>query len=292
MMMRASEAMVREYLPPRVQETHKGDYGRLLCVCGALGYTGAAYFCAQSAVVSGAGLIDLVVPESIYAIEAIKLNEAMVHGAAANADGMFAQTAIPSILSRAAVSDAVVIGCGLGRCEDVTALVQCVVTETDVPLVLDADGINVLCAHKDTVTAAGKRCVLTPHDGELCRFLGEPPVRAGESRIEAAQRIAQSLGVTLVMKGHETITASSDGRVCVNTTGNAGMARGGSGDVLAGCIGALLAQRLPPFEAASTGVFLHGLAGDLACAELGEIGMTPTDMLRTLPIAFYRCRGI
>ncbi|MBR5519316.1 MAG: bifunctional ADP-dependent NAD(P)H-hydrate dehydratase/NAD(P)H-hydrate epimerase, partial [Clostridia bacterium] len=112
MMMRASEAMVREYLPPRVQETHKGDYGRLLCVCGALGYTGAAYFCAQSAVVSGAGLIDLVVPESIYAIEAIKLNEAMVHGAAANADGMFAQTAIPSILSRAAVSDAVVIGCG------------------------------------------------------------------------------------------------------------------------------------------------------------------------------------
>lgn len=290
--MRASETMVREYLPPRLQETHKGDYGRLLCVCGALGYTGAAYFCAQSAVVSGAGLIDLVVPEPIYAIEAVKLNEAMVHSAAADEDGLFAKTAIPSILSRATVADAVVMGCGLGRSDAVTALVQAVVAETNVPLVLDADGINALCAHKDTVTAAGKRCVLTPHDGELHRFLGEDLVRNGESRMDAAKRIAQSLGVTLVMKGHETITASYDGRVCVNTTGNAGMARGGSGDVLAGCIGALLAQGLPPFEAAATGVFLHGLAGDLACAEYGEIGMTPTDMLRTLPIAFYRCRGI
>ncbi len=291
-MMRASEALVRDLLPPRAQETHKGDYGRVMCVCGAHGYTGAAYFAAQSAVLSGAGLVDLVVPQPIYAIEAVKLNEAMVFAAEANSTGTFGRGAIPAVLARLRMADAVVVGCGLGRNDEVEELVCAILDAADVPLVVDADGINALGAHKDRLAAKKADYILTPHDGELRRFLGEDPVRPGETRAEAARRIAQTLGVTLVMKGHETVTAAADGRVCVNTTGNAGMARGGSGDVLAGIIGALLAQKLPAFEAASAAVFLHGLAGDLARDTQGEIGMTPSDMLRLIPTAFYRCRGI
>lgn len=291
-MMCVTDATVRSLLPPREQNTHKGDYGRVLCVCGARGYTGAAYFCAQSAVRCGAGLVDLVVPESIYAIEAIKLNEAMVHAAAADEEGRFALSAIPTILARAEAADAIVIGCGLGRSEAVTALVRTVLEEARVPVVLDADGINSLGMHKDKPIDTTVPCILTPHDGELRRLVGESPTREGETRAEAAVRIAQMLGAVLVMKGHETVTAAPDRRICVNTTGNAGMARGGSGDVLAGAIGALLAQKVPPFEAAAAAVYLHGLAGDLARDARGEIGMTPSDMLELLPKALLRCRGI
>ena len=267
-MLTADEAMIRRVLPPRRLDTHKGDYGRAFLLCGATGFTGAAYFAAESAVRSGAGLVDLAVPSAIYPIAAAKLNEAMVHPA-----------------------DALLIGCGLGRGREVEPVVLSMLAAAKAPVVLDADGINALCAHKDKIAAAQAEVILTPHDGELTRLLGEAPVRAGEERTAAAVRIARTLGATLVMKGHVTVTADKAGRVCVNTTGNAGMARGGSGDVLAGIIVALAAQGIPPFEAAAAGAYIHGLAGDMARAVQGEIGMTPTDMLRLLPRAFYRCRG-
>ena len=283
--------MIRRLLPPRSQNTHKGHYGRALLVCGAVGYTGAAYFAAQSAVRSGAGLVDLTVPAPIYEIAAVKLNEAMVYPLPATPEGAVSVQAIPAIRERMSIADAILAGCGLGRSPEVEQVVLSLVTEAKKPVVLDADGINAMCAHKDAMRAAKADLVLTPHDGELTRFLGESPVHPGEPRAEAAARLAAALNVTLVMKGHETVTAAPDGRVCINSTGNAGMARGGSGDVLAGMIAALLAQGLHSFEASAAAVFLHGLAGDLACKQLGEIGMTPTDMVQLIPQAFYRCRG-
>ena len=288
----ADEAMIRRLLPPRSQNTHKGHYGRALLVCGAVGYTGAAYFAAQSAVCSGAGLVDLTVPSPIYEIAAVKLNEAMVFPLPATPEGTVSEQAIPAIRKRMSAATAVLAGCGLGRSTDVEQVVLTLVTEANQPVVLDADGINAMCSHKDAMRAAKADLVLTPHDGELTRLLGEPPVHPGESRPEAAVRLAAALNVTLVMKGHQTVTAAPDGRVCLNSTGNAGMARGGSGDVLAGMITALLAQGLNPFEASAAAVYLHGLAGDLARKKLGETGMTTTDMLQLIPQAFYQCRGV
>ena len=288
----ADEAMIRRLLPPRSQNTHKGHYGRALLVCGAVGYTGAAYFAAQSAVCSGAGLVDLTVPSPIYEIAAVKLNEAMVFPLPATPEGTVSEQAIPAIRKRMSAATAVLAGCGLGRSTDVEQVVLTLVTEANQPVVLDADGINAMCSHKDAMRAAKADLVLTPHDGELTRLLGEPPVHPGESRPEAAVRLAAALNVTLVMKGHQTVTAAPDGRVCLNSTGKAGMARGGSGDVLAGMITALLAQGLNPFEASAAAVYLHGLAGDLARKKLGETGMTPTDMLQLIPQAFYQCRGV
>ena len=290
-MLTADEAMIRRVLPPRRQDTHKGDYGRAFLLCGATGFTGAAYFAAESAVRSGAGLVDLAVPSAIYPIAAAKLNEAMVHPAACLEDGTVAAAALDELRGRAERADALLIGCGLGRGREVEPVVLSMLAAAKAPVVLDADGINALCAHKDKIAAAQAEVILTPHDGELTRLLGEAPVRAGEERTAAAVRIARTLGATLVMKGHVTVTADKAGRVCVNTTGNAGMARGGSGDVLAGIIVALAAQGIPPFEAAAAGAYIHGVAGDVARAVQGEIGMTPTDMLRLLPRAFYRCRG-
>lgn len=284
--------LIRRLLPPRRQDTHKGHYGRAMLICGALGYSGAAFFSAESAVRSGAGLVDLTVPAAIFQTVAVKLNEAMVYPLPDTPDGMFDDGAIPILLKRMECADAILIGCGLGRSEPVSRLVQSVVTHAKVPVVVDADGINALAAHKNILRDVHTHLILTPHDGELTRFLGEAPVRPGESRTDAAARLATTLGVTLVMKGHETVTADASGKTRINTTGNAGMAKGGSGDVLAGMITALAAQGLCPFDAASAAVYLHGLAGDLAQRSSGEIGMTPTDMLRLIPQAFYQCRGV
>lgn len=289
---RANAELIRRLLPPRRQNTHKGCYGRALLICGALGYSGAAFFSAESAVRSGAGLVDLTVPAVIFQPLAVKLNEAMVYPLPDTPDGTFADAAIPVLLKRMERADAILIGCGLGRNAAVSRLVQSVLLHAKVPVIVDADGINALAEHKDILQDVRSQLILTPHDGELTRFLGEAPVHPGESRIEAAARLAATLRVTLVMKGHETVTADFSGNTRVNTTGNAGMAKGGSGDVLAGMITALAAQGLCPFDAASAAVYLHGLAGDLAKRSSGEIGMTPTDMLRLIPQAFYQCRGV
>ena len=289
---RADDALIRRLLSPRRQDTHKGDYGRAFLLCGATGFTGAAYFAAESAVRSGAGLVDLLVPQTVYQTVAVKLNEAMVYPVACSEEGVVSQSALPVLLERASRADAMLIGCGLGRGTGPETVVLSLLENAGVPVVVDADGINALCAHKDRIADIQAEIILTPHDGELSRLLGEKPVRDGEARTAAAVRIARMLGVTLVMKGHRTVTADSAGRVCVNTTGNAGMARGGSGDVLAGIITALAAQGLSPFDAAAAGVYIHGLAGDMARSAYGELGMTPTDMIRLLPQAFFRCRGV
>ena len=277
MIRRLNHELVLSLLPDRNPWGHKGNFGKLLLLCGSRGYTGAAFFAAMGALRSGAGLVFLGVPESIYGIEAVKLNEPVIFPLP-DAGGRLSADAVPEILTRLPQMDAVLVGPGLGQSEGTLAVVRAVLEKAECPVVVDADGINVLSAHRDLLRGRKLPTILTPHDGEFARLGGV----IGEDRMAAAAALAEELGCTVLLKGHETcITDGTNGYL--NPTGNPGMAVGGSGDVLAGVITALLGAGLPPLEAAACGAWLHGAAGDRCAAELGQYGMLPTDMLSALP---------
>ena len=277
MIRRLNHELVLSLLPDRNPWGHKGNFGKLLLLCGSRGYTGAAFFAAMGALRAGAGLVFLGVPESIYGIEAVKLNEPVIFPLP-DAGGRLSADAVPEILTRLPRMDAVLVGPGLGQSEGTLAVVRAVLEKAECPVVVDADGINVLSAHRDLLRGRKSPTILTPHDGEFARLGGV----IGEDRMAAAAALAEKLGCTVLLKGHETcITDGTDGYL--NPTGNPGMAVGGSGDVLAGVITALLGAGLPPLEAAACGAWLHGAAGDRCAAELGQYGMLPTDMLSALP---------
>lgn len=277
MIRRLNHKLVLSLLPDRNPWGHKGNFGKLLLLCGSRGYTGAAFFAAMGALRAGAGLVFLGVPESIYGIEAVKLNEPVIFPLP-DAGGRLSADAVPEILTRLPQMDAVLVGPGLGQSEGTLAVVRAVLEKAECPVVVDADGINVLSAHRDLLRGRKSPTILTPHDGEFARLGGV----IGEDRMAAAAALAEELGCVVLLKGHETcITDGTDGYI--NPTGNPGMAVGGSGDVLAGVITALLGAGLPPLEAAACGAWLHGAAGDRCAAELGQYGMLPTDMLSALP---------
>lgn len=264
-------------LPDRAPDAHKGNFGRLLLLCGSRGYTGAAYLAAMGALRCGAGLVFLGVPESIYAIEAVKLNEAIVFPLP-DENGRLCTAAIPEIMERLPGMDAVLIGPGLGRSEDLVSVVKAVLEAAECPVVLDADGINLMAAHKNVVRGRTAPTVLTPHAGEFARLGGD----AGADRKAAAERMAREWNCIMLLKGHQTVITDG-GTTYINMTGNPGMAVGGSGDVLAGMITALLGQGIDPLAAAACGAWLHGAAGDLCAAEMGQYGMLPSDMVIVLP---------
>lgn len=274
---RLSHGDVLELLPNRRLDAHKGDFGKILLLAGSVGYTGAPVLSALGALRTGAGLVFLGVPESIYQIAAMKLIEPIVFPLPQQ-DGMLSQEALPRILEKASSVDAVLIGPGLG-CSDATEEIVCqVLSSCKVPVVLDADGINLVGKHKDILRGRTSPTILTPHVGEFQRLTGRKP----EDRLDSAVEASKDLGVILVLKGHETVI--TDGiSAYLNPTGNPGMAVGGSGDVLAGMIVSLLGQKIPPLEAAACGAWLHGAAGDLCAKELGQYGMLPTDMVQVLP---------
>jgi hydroxyethylthiazole kinase-like uncharacterized protein yjeF len=277
MIRRLNHELVLSLLPDRNPWGHKGNFGKLLLLCGSRGYTGAAFFAAMGALRAGAGLVFLGVPESIYGIEAVKLNEPVIFPLP-DAGGRLSADAVPEILTRLPQMDAVLVGPGLGQSEGTLAVVRAVLEKAECPVVVDADGINVLSAHRDLLRGRKSPTILTPHDGEFARLGGV----IGEDRMAAAAALAEELGCVVLLKGHETcITDGTDGYL--NPTGNPGMAVGGSGDVLAGVITALLGAGLSPLEAAACGAWLHGAAGDRCAAELGQYGMLPTDMLSALP---------
>lgn len=268
---------VLSLLPDRDPWGHKGTFGKILLLCGSRGYTGAAYLAAMGALRSGAGLTFLGVPESIYAIEAVKLNEPVVFPLP-DEDGRLRAEAVPEILERLPNMDAVLIGPGLGQSDGTFAVVKAVLENAKCPVVVDADGINVLSEHKDLLRGRNDPAILTPHDGEFARLGGV----IGDDRMESAKALARDLGCIVLLKGHETVI--TDGETgYINRTGNPGMAVGGSGDVLAGILVSLLGQGIQPLEAAACAAWLHGAAGDLCAAEIGQYGMLPTDMLSALP---------
>ena len=274
---RLDEKSIQALLPERDPWGHKGTFGKILLLCGSRGFTGAAYLAAMGALRSGAGLVFLGVPESIYAIEAVKLNEPVVFPLPEE-DGKLSGQALTEISRRLPQMDAVLIGCGLGQSAGTFAVVKAVLETASCPVVVDADGINLLSGHRDILRRRQHATILTPHDGEFARMGG--PV--GKDRMESAAQLATNWNSFVLLKGHETCI--TDGQVgYINSTGNPGMAVGGSGDVLAGIITALLGQGIAPLEAAACGAWLHGAAGDLCAKELGQYGMLPTDMLLRLP---------
>lgn len=275
--MELTAADIAMLLPKRDENAHKGNFGRILLLCGSLGYTGAAYFAAMGALRTGAGLVYLGVPESIYAIEAGKLNEPVIFPLP-DQGGRLDKSAIPEILERLPRMDAVLIGPGLGLGTGPEAVLTAVLTHAACPVVIDADGITQLVRHMDILRGRMAPTVLTPHDGEFARLFG--PV--GEDRMASARAAARDSRGIVLLKSHRTCITDGT-RDYRNTTGNPGMATGGSGDVLAGILASLLGQGLDPLEAAACAAWLHGKAGDLCAEDLGEYGMLPTDLLGYLP---------
>lgn len=264
-------------LPDRMPDCHKGDFGKVLLLCGSRGYTGAAALAAMGALRSGAGLVYLGVPESIYEIEAVKLTEPVVFPLP-DQGGTLSPASVKKLLNILPGKDAVLIGPGCGNTEGVLCAVEAVLDAYQGPVVLDADGINVLKAHKDILRRRTSPTILTPHDGEFCRMGGV----ISDDRVESTADLARELGVIVLLKGHRTVI--TDGIRCyINETGNPGMAVGGSGDVLAGVLVSLLGQGIGPLEAAACSAWLHGAAGDICARDIGQYGMLPTDMLNVLP---------
>ena len=268
-------------LPKRAPDTHKGDYGKLLIVGGAVGYTGAPTLCARAAVRAGAGLVYLGVPAPIYDITAVKNDEAMPFPLPADERGGVAPAAAETVLARLQGCDTAALGPGMSKGEGTAAVVRAVLeARQEKPLVPDADALNVLQPLLPLLRAYPAPVVLTPHAGEYARLGGE---LSGDPAADAL-RLAQQWGCVLVLKGHRSVVAFPGGEVYITTHGNPGMAKGGSGDVLTGVIAALLGQ-LPAERAVTAGVYLHSLAGDLCAARLGQYAMTATDQIETLPEA-------
>jgi len=268
---------VLNMLPDRNVKSHKGDFGKILLLCGSRGYTGAAALACMGALRSGAGLVYLGVPECIYEIEASKLTEPVIFPLP-DRSGMLAEDALVEILKRLPGMDAVLMGPGMGCSDGTFAIVREVLNVFSGPVVLDADGINLLAGHIDILRGRTGQTILTPHEGEFMRVGG----RLELGRKEAAMEFAAQTNTIVLLKGHNTVI--TDGNDCyLNSTGNPGMAVGGSGDVLAGMITALLGQKISPLEAAACGAWLHGAAGDICAEEIGQYSMLPTDMVQVLP---------
>ena len=268
---------ILELLPDRAAESHKGDYGKILLICGSQNCTGAAALACMGALRSGAGLAYLAVPACIYEIEAIKLTEPVILPLDCQ-NGMLSDKACFQIEPMFSRIDAVLIGPGLGQSSGTEKVTAFILEHYRGPVVVDADGINVLNQHKDILRRRKSATILTPHEGEFVRFGGD---LSGGRQI-GAMVLANELHSIVVLKGHNTIiTDGTD--LYINHTGNPGMATGGSGDVLAGIITSLLGQGIAPLEAAAAGVWLHGAAGDLCAKNIGQYGMLPTDMLNVLP---------
>jgi NAD(P)H-hydrate epimerase len=270
---------------PRRRESHKGDYGRLLVVAGSPGLTGAACLAASAALRAGAGLVTVAVPRSLNPIFEVKLTEAMTMPLPETGAATLGEEAGEEILRAADRFDIVAIGPGISRNPETARMVRRLIAEMRKPMLIDADGLTAVAEDTSVLTKAGAPLILTPHPGEMARLLtcGSADVLA--DRFVIASSFAREHGVILVLKAALTVVAAPDGRICVNTRGNAGMATGGSGDVLSGVIASFWGQGMAPHDAARAGVFVHGDAGDRAAMRLGERSLIPSDIIDCLPEA-------
>jgi NAD(P)H-hydrate epimerase len=286
------EADARRIIPILQKDAHKGTSGKLLILGGSLGMAGAVVMNICSALRSGCGLVSTMVPCDIYPVVASQIIEGMVIPGDSTSEGRLSQDNIPAILEKAEKMDALLMGSGMGQCPDTKKIVRDIIIKSKKPLVVDADGINNLSGHIDILESCKSACVLTPHIGEMARLCGVTSAQVENDRIGMASHFAKEHGCYVVLKGPSTVTASPTGDCYINTTGNPGMATGGSGDVLAGIIGAFLARGIPPFEACAAAVYIHGLAADFAAEKLSQYGMIATDIIKWLPktLKFYDCR--
>ncbi|MDH7478767.1 MAG: NAD(P)H-hydrate dehydratase [Syntrophomonadaceae bacterium] len=273
----------RERMPVRQVDGHKGDYGHVLVLGGSPGMTGAVALAGEAALRAGAGLVTVGVPESLNSILEQKLTEVMSRPLPQTASGRLdpgAISALKDLLPRITV---VAVGPGLSQYPEAGEMMRQLLQRVSVPLVIDADGLNVLAQEPELLKEVKVPLVLTPHPGEMSRLLKTTVKEIQNDRLEAARSGASRLGAIVVLKGARTLVALPDGGMYVNPTGNPGLASGGTGDVLTGIIAGLIAQGISPVEAAGVGVFVHGLAGDRARERLGMRGMAATDVIAHLP---------
>ena len=279
-------------LPRRDPAGNKSSFGHVLSICGSERYQGAAVLAALGAERCGAGLVTAAFPRQAYAAVAAKLTTSILLPLPGNRQGTLHISALPLLREALRGKSAVLLGCGLGLCGDTIELTRALLQDIALPLVLDADGINAACAHRFDLgkhfnvtphPGAFPRLILTPHPGEMARLTGLSVEEIQHNRVEIARQFAEEHGCVLVLKGAGTVVAAPGQEPYINATGNAGLAKGGSGDLLAGMITSLLAQGMPPFEAAACGVYLHGLAADRVAARLSQRGMSALDVAHELP---------
>lgn len=273
--------------PKRRIDAHKGDFGHLLCICGSYTMPGAAYMAAKAALRSGVGLVTCAFPRSIYPTMTAKLTETLFLPLEETAGGALSRSCIPRLLQQLDQYDAIVIGCGMSVCEDTAAVLQAVLENAKVPVIVDADGINLLSKNIDLLQNAACPVVLTPHPKEMSRLCGLPVSQVQSDRTGTARSFSHAQGVFVVLKGANTVIASpDDNQIYVNVTGNNGLSKGGSGDVLAGMLGAFAAQRMDLHDALCVGVYLHGHCADEVAQNLSRTGMLPTDVIEALPACY------
>jgi NAD(P)H-hydrate epimerase len=300
-----TEKYVQQYIKPRKPETHKGDYGRVLIIAGSLGMGGAAIMCGKAALRSGAGLVTLSVPKELFTAIHSALPEAICidrGSAQPNTDTVIARSEATRQSTTLALSqyNAIAIGPGLGTSEDTADLLSEIIHAYKGKLILDADALNVIAAKNIPLSDSKADIIITPHPGEAARLLNSETAKINENREASAKELSTRYNAVAVLKGYGPIVANEEvdcraslamtaiekSASAINTTGNPGMATGGSGDVLTGIIAALAAQGLSTFEAATNGVYLHGLAGDIAAEKLGEYSLIASDIIEALPQAF------
>ena len=278
-----SKAEIKALFPKREETSHKNTFGHVLCICGSKTMPGAAVLAASAALRSGAGLVTLAFPEGLYPVVTSKITEALFMPLAENEKGTFSSLCIKELLSQLHKFDSIVIGCGLGVNEDTKALVTAVIENAEVPVVVDADAINILSADMTVLERAKSKIVLTPHIGEMHRLTKLDKAIIVSDKTAVARTFSEHYGVYLVLKGSNTVVSTPiDKRVYVNNTGNTGLSKGGSGDVLAGLIGGFIAQDFEFIDALNAAVFVHGYTGDSVSDRTSKSGMLPSDVVSEL----------
>jgi len=272
--------------PRRKRSSHKGDYGHLLVLAGAEGYHGAAVLCAEAAARAGAGLVTLGVPRRIYPVVAAQCREVMVRPVPDTLDGTFALRAVEEMPSCFERCDAVALGPGLSQDDETKQFVVKILRDCPRPMVVDADGLNALAGHAESLALRESPTILTPHPGEMARLINRTTTEVQSDRWDVAHRFARQVGMTVVLKGAGTVVAPPHGSIWINRTGGPALAKGGSGDILTGMIGSLLAQGFSTIDAARAGVFLHGRAADLAAMEFGDRATLARDVIAKFGEAF------
>lgn len=288
----ATEAAMAALLPERDPRAHKGSTGRVVLVGGSAGLTGAIALAARAATRAGAGYVRCCVPASLHDVLAVKLTEEMPVPCAQTPARALSLEAMGTVVAAVEHADAVVLGSGLSREQPAAELARRLVTSRTRPMVLDADGLNAFEGRPELAGDPARPLVLTPHLGEMSRLTGRAAPEIEAARIDVAIEWASRWNAVVVLKGAPTVIASPGGAATVNPTGNPGLASAGTGDVLSGIIGALLAQRLAPYDAARLGAFVHGAAGDRAAVRRGVLGMSAGDLLETLPETLSALSGV
>jgi NAD(P)H-hydrate epimerase len=281
--------MIRALLPVRRPDTHKGTYGRVLIIAGSVGFTGAAALATLGALRAGSGLVVVGVPQSVYAIVASKVTEGMPTPLP-DANGALASDAVGKIEELAEGADVIAVGPGLSRASGVLTVVEALLAGSR-PLVIDADGLNVLASRRGALERTHAMVVLTPHPGELSRLTGISAAEVQRDRLQAARSAAARFKSIVTLKGARTVVATPEGEAFIVPTGNPGMATGGMGDVLTGVTASFIGQGLHPTQAAYAGAYIHGLAADLIAHARGMVGMLASEVADHLPLAIQRVQA-